>query len=554
MRSKPEGQITRSAYAGRWIAQVQGRVVGHGGTPKQARLAARLARYKEEPEIDFVPPMIPLKFGPLIQRILPVLGEAETYLAGGAVRDALLGQESHDFDFAVRQNAIQLARSVAKVLGGDFYILDPDFEAARVILKSESSTRDVLDFAVFRGEDIDADLAGRDFTINAMGFDPRAGSILDPLGGATDLRSKVIRACSPTALLDDPARVLRGVRQAAAFGFKIAPETRQAMREAAPGLPKVSPERQRDELFRILDGPTPDAALKALDMLGAIPYFLPELSAMKGVTQSSPHVYDVWEHTLAVLRHLGNILTILGPDSETARNQDLFSGLLALKLGRYRTQFAEHFSRRTVPDRTIRSLLYFGALYHDVAKPATRTLDEQGQVRFLGHEVEAVAIAQGRGIKYNLSHDETSRIKLLVGNHMRFSQFVSRMQGEDELPSRRATYRFFHSAGDAGIDLIVLGLADQWGVREHTLDQETWDAAVEVARFLLENLWERPQESVAPPRLLSGDDVIGELGVKPGPIIGELLEAVRELQADGEIPDHESALTFARAWLEARQA
>ena len=496
----------------------------------------------------------PLRFSTLVERVLPALGDAEVYLTGGAVRDALMGRESHDFDFAVRSGAIDVARHVARALDADFYVLDEGFDAARVILRPIGGPRDILDFAAFRGTDIDADLAGRDFTINALAFEPRLGVLLDPLGGGNDLRAKLIRACAESSVRDDAVRILRAVRLAAALGFKIELRTRAALRDGSSFLPNVSPERQRDELFRILEGPGPEAALKALDMLETMPYFLPELTSMKGAAQSPPHVYDVWDHTLAVIRHLGSILEALGTDSESARNREIFSGLLALRLGRYRQRLQDHFSRRITPDRSLRSLLFFAALYHDVAKPATRSVDAEGRIHFLGHEIEGAVVAADRAGKYNLSNDETSRVQAIVVNHMRFNLFVERMQQENEAPTRRAIYRFFRAAGDAALDLVTLGLADQWGMREHTLDQDSWATAVAVARILLENYLERPQESVKPPRLLDGHDIMRAYGIQPGPTVGQLLEAIREAQAIGEVTDRETGLAFGRRWLEGRHS
>ena len=112
------------------------------------------------------------------------------FLVGGAVRDALLGIASHDFDFAVPQGAIESARRVANALGAAFYVLDADFDAARVIVPASAGVRDVLDFTSFRGPDLAADLAGRDFTIDAMAYDLRKKTILDPLKGGNDLRSQ----------------------------------------------------------------------------------------------------------------------------------------------------------------------------------------------------------------------------------------------------------------------------------------------------------------------------------------------------------------------------
>ena len=158
------------------------------------------------------------------------------------------------------------------------------------------------------------------------------------------------------------------------------------MRQAASLLPGISAERQRDELFKILRGPRPDAALRALEILGVLPYLLPELPALKGVRQPAPHVHDVWDHTLSVMHHLEGILAALDVDPTAVREDGLITGLLTGRLGRYREQLAAHFLRSMNPDRSVRSLLFFAALYHDVAKPTARTEDFDGRIRFLGHE------------------------------------------------------------------------------------------------------------------------------------------------------------------------
>src|ERR1700690_620409 len=415
----------QDSYAGRWVAKVRGKIVAQGGTPQQALHAAQISRHKEKPEIIYMP--FPFPFPPLLDSVRLALPDVELYLVGGAVRDILLHRVSHDLDFAVSKDAIQLARRAANALHADFYVLDESFDTARVILAAEHGTRDILDFAEFRGSDLESDLRGRDFTINAIALDLRNLSILDPLGGASDLRSKIIRACSDSSLQDDPIRILRAVRQAAAFDFKIEAETPTAMKQAAPLLPKISPERQRDELFKILEGPRPDASLRALEMLGVFPHFLPELLAMKGVEQSAPHVYDVWEHTLSVINHLDGIIGSLAPGYHAKKTNDLFTGLLSVRLGRYREQFAAHFKQTLNTDRTMRALLFFAALYHDVSKPASQSVDETGRIRFFGHDESGAKVAVERAHALNLSNDEIERLKIIIGNHMRFHFFTSRM-------------------------------------------------------------------------------------------------------------------------------
>jgi putative nucleotidyltransferase with HDIG domain len=550
MAERPES-IT-FPYAGRWVALVRGKVVAQGATREEAFNAARASRRKEKAEIVF---MLPILGSPLLKSVQTVLpADQPLFLVGGAVRDSLLGRLTHDLDFAVPSGALKLARGIANRLPAAFYPLDEENDTARIVLQREDGTRDILDFAGFRGPDLEADLRGRDFTVNAMAIDVRTGQTIDLLGGAQDLREKRLRACSETSFTDDPLRILRAVRQAAVFGFSIQPETRKLMKSAAPLLTKVSPERQRDELFKILEGPKPDASIRALELLGVLPVLLPELPALKGIEQSAPHVHEVWTHTLAVLRHLEGILSVLAPEyNEEKANADLLNGLLVLRLGRYRQQIGAQLGATLNTDRSARALLFFAALYHDVSKPQTKSTEESGRIRFLGHDELGANVALKRGMALHLSNDELDRLKLIVHHHMRIHFHTSRKVGEGKDPSRKAIYRFFRDTGPAGVDLILLALADMRATCDHTLSQENWVACLDVCRIFLEAWYEKPEEMVAPPQLVNGDDLIKELKMKPGREIGELLEAVKEEQVMAHFSTREEALAFARGWLEAKR-
>ena len=540
-------QPAESPYAGRWVARLRGRIIAQGGTPEQALHAAQISRHKERPEIVYMPVLLP--YSALVDRVREILPEQEIYLVGGAVRDLLLNQTSHDLDFALPANGVMFARQVANALGADFMVLDGERDTGRVIVSEAGGPRTFLDFATYRGRNLEEDLRARDFTMNAIAFDVHSQTLHDPLNGASDLRARLIRACSPTSLSDDPVRILRAVRQAAAFECRIEMETRQAMKQAASLLPNVSPERQRDELFKMLEGPRPDASMRALEMLGVFPYLLPELPALKGVVQSAPHIYDVWEHTLSVVGHLERILAALAPGYSADDTNDLFTGLLTLRIGRFRTQFARHFGESLNTDRSVRAALFFAALYHDVQKPATRSVDDSLRIRFFDHDIKGAEVAADRGRGFNLSNDEVQRIRTVIQHHMRFHFFSNRLESERQEPSRKAIYRFFRDTGKAGVDLVLLGLADLRGMRGPTLTQETWTAALDVARNLLENYWEKPQETVAPPRLLDGNELMSALSLHPGRIVGQLLEAIREGQATGKVANREQAIELAREYL-----
>ncbi|HLA86458.1 MAG TPA: HD domain-containing protein, partial [Anaerolineales bacterium] len=433
---------------------------------------------------------------------------------------------------------------------------DNERDTGRVILTDQDGKRIFLDFATYRGtnpstrfasgQSLEEDLRARDFTINAIAYNLRDNTIIDPMDGANDIRAKVIRACSPTSLSDDPVRILRGVRQAAAFEFKIEKNTRELMKQAVSQIERISPERLRDEIFKILNGPKAGASIHALEMLGALSHFMPELLAMKGVEQSPPHVYDVWTHTLTVLDHLDQVISGLRVGYDAEKTNDMFTGLLGLRLGRFRQQIGDHFAASLNADRSHRSLLFFAALYHDVCKPETKTIDETGRIRFFDHDMKGAEVAVQRARAFNLSNDEIERLQAIIKHHMRIHSFASRMEFDKQTPSRKAIYRFFRDSDRAGIDLILLGLADLRATRANELTLETWTAYLDVARILLENYWERPEEVISPPRLLDGHELMKELNLRPGPFVGQLLEAIRENQAAGKIENREQALAFAR--------
>lgn len=482
---------------------------------------------------------------PLVQQVRAVLpAEQPLYLVGGAVRDLLLNRAIHDLDFVVPGGAIPLARKVANALGGNFYALDAERDAGRVLLPEQGAA---LDFVSMQGDTLEQDLAGRDFTINAMALSLHDASLHDPLGGAADLRSKSLRMASPQAFQNDPIRILRAVRMAAVFGLQMEPATRGALRAAVPQLGQVSPERQRDELFRLLLAPKPATSLRALDILGALSPLFAELEPLKGLEQSPPHIYDVWNHSLHVVDKLGIVFSALDENYPADGVGELVSGLTVLRLGRYRSQISQHLAGEVVPGRPRRALLLLAALLHDVGKAPTRSVDKDGRIRFFEHEARGAELVQRRAEAMHLSSDETALLHTIVAHHMR--PFLLTHTGEP--PSRRAIYRFFRDTGSAGVDICLLSLADQLGKRGPNLDEAELTRTLDTLRTLLEAYYEHPEEIVSPPVLLNGNDLMNELGLQPGPKVGEILEALREAQAMGKVPDRAAALAFARQYMQA---
>lgn len=526
-----------------WVALSNSGIIGRGLSADDAHDAAQLNRSKEHSQVTYVPdlPQVDLDLPPIFLRLRDLLPDpARVWLVGGAVRDALLRRPSRDLDFAVAGDGPQIARKVANQLGAAYYALDEARGAARV-LAAEGGENFVLDFTSLRGDGLNADLAGRDLTINAIayGFD---GQLIDPMGGQTDLKARRLRLCSPAAVQDDPVRALRIVRLAVQLEFTIERAAREAVRQAVPLLTTVSAERVRDEFMAMLGGRRPAAALKALDALGILAAIVPETAALKGLTQSAPHIYPVWEHTLATVGYLDDLLGVLGRTHSIDAASEYALGYAAARVGRYRQEISDYLDVELSAGRRQRSLLFLAALLHDIAKPQTRSAEPGGRVRFLGHEMAGRDIAAERAIALRLANAETARVADWVAYHMR--PVTLAQLGPDAITAR-AVYRFWRATGASGVGVSLITLADLLGTRGIDLGQAEWAARVDTVVRLLDAYYRTAERHVNPPVLLTGDDVLA-LGAAPGRLIGEVLEAVREAQAAGEVVTAVEALALAK--------
>lgn len=485
-----------------------------------------------------------LTLSPLLDRLRPLFAAQETpvYLVGGAVRDVLLGQASDDLDFVVPERAIALAYRVGDALSLPAYVLDRNRDTGRVVVPKHLSggRKTTLDFARYRAADLEGDLRARDFTINAMALPVaggRAADIIDPLGGRADLEAGLVRQTHPGALTDDPVRTLRAIRMAIAFGFELVPETREAIIAAAPRLQEASMERVRDELLKLLAGREPDRALQSMHELALLPAVLPEIAALEGVEQSAPHHEAVLAHTISTLHWLVAAEDALfgaggaGQPLDGAR----------LQLSPYAARLQAHLNRRIDGELTGQLLLRLGALFHDSGKAETQRRDEDGRIRFFGHDEVGARLVTGRLRALRLSKEAIQHVHAIVATHMR-PLLLSR---EDAI-SRRAIYRFFRAAGIAGLDVGLLSLADHLATYGGAGDEGSWQQMLDVVTRLYSHYFESYEETIAPRPLVDGNELIAALDLEPGPEVGRLLGLLEEAQAAGEIATAEDALALAR--------
>lgn len=468
-------------------------------------------------------------FAPLVARVTEAL-DGPAWLVGGTVRDALLGRTIEDLDLALPAGSLEAARRLANRLGAAFVPLGSPYGVARVVVREPDPPRRLLiDLADFRGPSLNADLAGRDVTVNALAVplaDLRAGPVpvIDPTGGLADLAARQLRACSASSFRDDPVRVLRLLREAQALGFAVEPATAQLARAAVPRLAGVAAERVRDELTRLLRLPASAAAVREAHAWSALGTVFPETGPMEATAQSLPHRFTVWEHSMRALEAIEALLRE--------------PGILAPHDARVATHLAEPLGSGL----TRREVLKLAVLFHDVAKPETRREDPDGRVRFIGHDrlgAERVAAIAAR-LRWP---GRASRVLAsLVRHHLRPMHL-----GLLEVVTQRARYRFFRDLGDEALDVVCLTIADAAATDGRPPAAVYRGPARTLLASLLAGQHEAAREAAAAP-LLRGDDVMAAFRLAPGPEVGRLLRESREAQALGRVTTREEAL----AWLHSR--
>lgn len=459
---------------------------------------------------------------PLVQAAQGALGDDDgVWIVGGAVRDAALGARIDDLDLAVGADPGTVAKALAAALGEHAFELSAEFGTWRVVARERGWQ---IDVTALRGGGIEADLAERDFTIGAVAVPLAGGEPLDPYDGLGDLGRGLLRVVGPQSFEQDPLRLLRAARLAAELGLQVDPETVALARAAAARAADPAGERQLTELRQLVGGPDPLRGLALLDELGLTPVVLPELESLRGVEQGPNHHLDVHGHTLAVLEHT----------LEVERELDRFAGERADEVRALLGEvLADEMTRGTA--------LRFGALFHDIAKPETRA-EYNGFIGFKGHDVVGAETIAAICARLRASRRLTRHLQGLTLHHLRLGFLIP----EAPLPPRRV-HEYLRATDPVSVDVTLLTIADRLSARgagplaRPEMVQAHLDLAREMIGAGLD--WRR---NGPPPPLLRGDELARELGIGPGPELGELLAELEAAQYAGEVSDRASAVLHAR--------
>ncbi|PTL56359.1 hypothetical protein C7Y72_15440 [Paraconexibacter algicola] len=450
------------------------------------------------------------------------------WVVGGAVRDRLLGRPLDDIDLVVDGDVRAAARHLALQAGGPSFPLSDAHGAWRVHGPDRAWQ---IDLAPLRDGTIEADLALRDFTVNAIAEPLQGGPLLDPHGGAEDLVRRRLRMVGRASFPDDPLRVLRLARFASELDLEPEPPTVAAAREHAPGIERVAAERVFAELRRIVACDRPVEGLALMEDLGLTARVLPELAALHGVEQNVFHDADVHDHTMTVLRRTCE----LQADPGAVLGEEHGAALTA-------------FLARPLSDELTRgTALRFGALLHDIAKPACQAVRDDGTVLgFPDHDREGARLARAILERLRTSDRLRTHVAALARHHLRLGFLVHHRPVE-----RRRLHAYLVATGPVALDVTLLSVADRLATTGRDAERSI-AVHLELARELLPAVraWE---DGDRPAPLVRGDELAAALDLRPGPLLGELLAELAAAGYAGEVTDRDGAVAHARAWLAARE-
>ena len=412
----------------------------------------------------------------------------EAVFAGGCVRDKLLGLKPKDYDVATSakpQEVLKLFPGSNEV-GAHFGVVIAKHAGEHVEIatfRTDGSYKDGRRPETVEFSTPEHDAQRRDFTINGLFERPETGEVIDFVGGLADLNARVIRAIGdPVArFTEDSLRLLRAVRFSTTLGFEIEPVTLAAIRDCAPLLERISPERVRDEFSKIMVSPRRRHGLEMLADSGLIQHFIPEVLKLIGCEQP-PEWHpegDVYVHTCIMLE-------MLGPDAPLE--------------------------------------LCLAVLLHDIAKPPCQTFDDEaGRIRFNGHDAMGAEMAETILRRLRYSNDTIAAVVPMVARHMQFMN-VQQM--------RTAKLKRFMAEPNFEQEMEL-----------HRVDCGSSNGFTDNYEFLQKKAVEFAAEPLIPPPLVSGKDLI-KLGLKPGPRFKEILEAIQTEQLEGRILDREPAMDY----------
>lgn len=443
------------------------------------------------------------------------------FLVGGTVRDIIMDRPVRDIDL-VCKGAKELAHTLASGRNSAVVPMEKKTGEPCYRVVDRENTGNFLDIAEMRGGTIYEDLHKRDFTINAIAIEIRSdgkpGEFYDALTGIHDIKNRVIRIAGAAAMESDPLRILRAFRFSAELEFDIEAVTLAEIRNRAGLITTVSSERIVFELLLILKTRRSSMFFRQMEELGVLSVIFPEIVQMKDCPQNWFHHKDVWEHSMMVMENCEDIINSL---------QNFFKD--------YSKEVAENLAG----DNRLQ-LTKLAALLHDIGKPLTRGLNETtGRITFYGHDSEGARLIENISNRLKMSNTDSAFLALMVAEHLHLFDL-----SKDTVRPATKT-KWFRRMHEDAIPVIIIAMADVKGTLGNSSTEEFRDFFIGWAKETVREYYQTIKKTLERKILVSGDDLI-ELGIKPGPEMGRMLEQIRTAQDTGEINTKEEALKMAQ--------
>jgi len=429
-------------------------------------------------------------------------GHHELYAVGGSIRDAILNRQLTDLDLVCHLQDMEYweGHIAARLGSGHFFTLGKENRITRRLV-SHGCT---LDLTPMDGDSITTDLQRRDFTINAMALGLHDDSFHDPHRGLQALGQHQLLCVSPTSLKDDPLRILRAIRFSLTIDIQLPTETIKQMTAARKGLMEVAGERIGSELSLILSQRNAAAGIRLLAETRALFTLFSALLPLQGLMQNEYHHADVLEHTLQVMEYLDTIIA-MPPDAMIQPNDE-----------------------QAV-------ILRWAALFHDVGKTLSKTIDPQTEkIHFYGHERISAHLARTMLLPLGIGKQTVTRIIRLIEQHL--SPLLLSLANP-----KPKTFRKLVFAMEEDLPLLLfLALADNLATRGKNFPQQ--QKKIETCTHDLFNIYQQERKTFIKP-LINGKDLLA-LGLEPGPQMGVIIRAVHQRQINGECNSREKALAW----------
>lgn len=438
----------------------------------------------------------------------------EIYLVGGTVRDYYMGLDSTDRDIIVMdEEAREFALKLAELFEASFVPLDEENKIYRIVLPDKINYIDITNPV---GDSIEKDLMRRDLTINAIAVNIRTGELIDISGGVTDIRNKCINYVNELNFVDDPLRLLRVYRFQALYGFELAPETISAVCRYSDLIRKPAVERINYEILKLFSGEYAHIALENMNKTWILEEIFPFVKELKQVPPNSHHHLDLFHHSIETVRQVQNLYNEASDDVKEHLDEIDFGG----------------FSRL--------AHLKLAAFMHDIGKFSTWTIEE-GRHRFIKHDDVGAKMSVKVLKELHFSNKQIDYISSMIKYHIYPSHVMTSPQITEKIMMRYVRKMDFNS-----IDAIILAQADRLSARGPEITDEIVERNITSLNMLL-RFYLEARETLEPlPKLLSGNDVMDILNIKPSRQLGEIMEALHEAQISGDVITREHAVEFVK--------